>query len=110
VIAEFIQRMLSGGRAYPAESVGARCRDAVGRASRVDLVHRGEAPVAGRPAGLARLLVVIYAIFAIAATVWSNFGLGYLLIPLALPIIGLWWLRRTSGAAPSPIDGPAQEA
>jgi cytochrome bd-type quinol oxidase subunit 2 len=35
------------------------------------------------------------------ATVWSNFGLGYLLIPLALPIVGLWWLRRTAstGAA-----------
>lgn len=29
------------------------------------------------------------------ATVWSYFGVGYLLIPLALPIVGLWWLRRT---------------
>jgi hypothetical protein len=28
-------------------------------------------------------------------TVWSDFGLGYLLIPLALPFAGLWWLRRT---------------
>lgn len=28
------------------------------------------------------------------ATVWSNYGLGYLLIPLALPITGLVWLRR----------------
>lgn len=29
------------------------------------------------------------------ATVWSYYGAGYLLIPLALPIVGLWWLRRT---------------
>jgi len=27
------------------------------------------------------------------ATVWSQFGLGYLFIPLFLPILGLWWLR-----------------
>ena len=32
------------------------------------------------------------------ATVWSSFGSGYLFIPLALPIIGLWWLRRSSPA------------
>lgn len=29
------------------------------------------------------------------STVWSDFGLGYLLIPLVLPFVGLWWLRRT---------------
>ena len=34
------------------------------------------------------------------ATVWSTFGSGYLFIPLALPIIGLWWLRRSA-----PADG-----
>ncbi len=28
-------------------------------------------------------------------TVWSGFGEGYGFIPLVLPIIGLWWLRRT---------------
>jgi hypothetical protein len=28
-------------------------------------------------------------------TVWSKFGLGYGLIPLVLPILGLIWLRRT---------------
>ncbi len=33
------------------------------------------------------------------ATVWSTYGSGYLFIPLALPIIGLWWLRRTSPRA-----------
>lgn len=30
------------------------------------------------------------------ASVWSTFGSGYLFIPLVLPIVGLWWLRRTS--------------
>ncbi len=28
-------------------------------------------------------------------TVWSGFGAGYGFIPLVLPVIGLWWLRRT---------------
>ncbi|WP_197321960.1 hypothetical protein [Saccharomonospora sp. NB11] len=30
------------------------------------------------------------------ATVWSNFGMGYLFIPLVLPVFGLLWLRRTA--------------
>lgn len=29
------------------------------------------------------------------ASVWSWFGVEYLLLPLALPILGLWWLRRS---------------
>lgn len=29
------------------------------------------------------------------ATVWSEYGMGYGFVPLILPIIGLWWLRRT---------------
>lgn len=29
------------------------------------------------------------------ATVWSNFGLGYLFLPAVLPILVLRWLRRT---------------
>ncbi|MCE0765614.1 hypothetical protein LWC35_22295 [Pseudonocardia kujensis] len=29
-------------------------------------------------------------------TVWSVYGRGYGFIPLVLPFIGLWWLRRTS--------------
>jgi hypothetical protein len=29
-----------------------------------------------------------------ADTVWSRFGQGYLFIPLVLPFVGLWWLRR----------------
>lgn len=28
-------------------------------------------------------------------TVWSHFGQGYGFIPLVLPLVGLWWLRRT---------------
>jgi hypothetical protein len=28
-------------------------------------------------------------------TVWSYYGIGYLFIPLALPILGMLWLRRT---------------
>lgn len=33
------------------------------------------------------------------ATVWSVYGKGYLFIPLVLPMIGLWWLRRTASAS-----------
>jgi len=29
------------------------------------------------------------------ASVWSGFGSGYGFIPLILPFVGLWWLRRT---------------
>ncbi|GAA1905069.1 hypothetical protein [Lapillicoccus jejuensis] len=28
-------------------------------------------------------------------TVWSHFGSGYGYLPLVLPVVGLWWLRRT---------------
>jgi len=27
-------------------------------------------------------------------TVWSDYGIGYGFVPLVLPFIGLWWLRR----------------
>lgn len=30
------------------------------------------------------------------ATVWSQFGAGYLFIPLVLPVVGLWWLLHGS--------------
>lgn len=30
------------------------------------------------------------------ATVWSGFGIGYGLVPLALPVFALWWLGRLS--------------
>lgn len=29
-------------------------------------------------------------------TVWSHFGQGYGFVPLLLPLLGLWWLRRTA--------------
>lgn len=29
-------------------------------------------------------------------TVWSHFGSGYGYVPLVLPVLGLWWLRRHS--------------
>ncbi|WP_018156559.1 hypothetical protein [Demetria terragena] len=31
-------------------------------------------------------------------TVWSHFGSGYGYVPLLLPVLGLWWLRRTGNA------------
>ena len=34
------------------------------------------------------------------ATVWSDYGMGYLFLPLVLPVLGLLWLRRTSRTAP----------
>lgn len=33
------------------------------------------------------------------ATVWSVFGSGYGFIPVLLPVLGLWWIRRTSPPA-----------
>jgi hypothetical protein len=27
-------------------------------------------------------------------TVWSDYGVGYAFVPLVLPFVGLWWLRR----------------
>lgn len=30
-----------------------------------------------------------------ADTVWSQYGAGYLFIPLVLPFVGLWWLRSS---------------
>jgi len=32
------------------------------------------------------------------STVWSLYGAGYACIPLLLPILGLWWLRKTKSA------------
>lgn len=34
-------------------------------------------------------------------TVWAHFGQGYGYVPLVLPIVGLWWLRRISSTPPS---------
>ena len=32
-------------------------------------------------------------------TVWSVYGRGYGFVPLVLPLVGLWWLRRTGRGA-----------
>jgi hypothetical protein len=37
--------------------------------------------------------------FGRTSTVWSSYGLGYLLIPLVLPVLGLLYLRRRRPAA-----------
>lgn len=39
------------------------------------------------------------------STVWSYYGVDYLLIPLALPVSGLLWLRRAAAAGRSPAQG-----
>ena len=41
-------------------------------------------------------------------TVWSHFGQGYGYVPLLLPVLGLWWIRRTARATED-FD-PAAEA
>jgi drug/metabolite transporter (DMT)-like permease len=38
------------------------------------------------------------------ATVWSGFGIGYGLVPLVLPVLGLVWLRR-SGRGEGALTG-----
>ncbi|MER6995850.1 hypothetical protein [Streptomyces sp. NPDC000410] len=38
------------------------------------------------------------------ATVWSDFGMGYLFIPVLLPVTGILWLRR-AGAGTGDGDG-----
>lgn len=42
-------------------------------------------------------------------TVWSVYGMGYGFIPLVLPILGLWWLRKHPAAAirPAPATSGA---
>lgn len=44
-------------------------------------------------------------------TVWSGYGRGYLFIPLALPVLGMWWLVRhpvtPAGAAAIPLASGA---
>ncbi|QDQ10508.1 hypothetical protein [Streptomyces spectabilis] len=35
------------------------------------------------------------------ATVWSDFGMGYLFIPVLLPVTALYWLRRSRATSGS---------
>ena len=41
-------------------------------------------------------------------TVWSQLGAGYGYVPLVLPFVGLWWLRRTGRTAA--VDTPPSGA
>ena len=45
------------------------------------------------------LLTVLDAALFPDQTVWSDFGAGYLFIPLVLPFVGLWWVRRTAASS-----------
>lgn len=40
-------------------------------------------------------------------TVWSDYGMGYLFLPILVPVVGLLWLRHTEGGASSDeaLDG-----
>jgi len=40
------------------------------------------------------------------ATVWSVYGQGYGFVPLVLPVVGLWWIRRVSTRQRSVRSGP----
>lgn len=42
-------------------------------------------------------------------SVWSFFGSGYLFIPLVLPVLGLFWLRRTGRAEAAAQPGGATQ-
>jgi hypothetical protein len=39
-------------------------------------------------------------------TVWSDFGAGYVFIPLVLPFVGLWWLRNTQSGVGGQAKAP----
>ncbi|MEV4774477.1 hypothetical protein [Microbacterium sp. LWH12-1.2] len=40
-------------------------------------------------------------------TVWSMFGVGYLFIPLVLPVFGIWWLRTHRPVSSPQLSGVA---
>ena len=42
--------------------------------------------------------------FGREATVWSAYGLGYLLIPLVLPVLGMIWLYRRGPSAAARVS------
>ena len=46
-----------------------------------------------------------------ASTVWSLFGVGYLFIPLVLPVLGMLWLyhERPSAVAARPSPGSTEK-
>lgn len=52
------------------------------------------------------LSVVAPELFA-HASVWSYYGVGYLFIPLVLPVLGMLWLSRNR-PVPTPAEGAAR--
>ena len=75
----------------------------------VSLVRGGEL---ARKAALLCCCVELFGVLAVGtwtlaepsafpdATVWSDYGMGYLFIPVVLPLTGLYWLRRARTDAP----------
>ncbi len=66
-------------------------------------------PVALLAVSIELLGVLVIGTFSVVApddfrhpTVWSLYGVGYGFVPLVLPLVGLWWLRRNR---PSPLTG-----
>ena len=53
------------------------------------------------------LSLVLPAVFPFEYTVWWGFGLGYLLIPLALPVLGLLFLRSQRAVFATPAGAKA---
>lgn len=53
-------------------------------------------------AGVLLVGVLSYAVRSLFPdrTVWSHFGQGYGYVPLVLPVLGLWWLRRFRAGTP----------
>ena len=43
--------------------------------------------------------------FGRQSTVWSAYGMGYMFIPLVLPVLGMWWLA-THRPAVQPVAEP----
>jgi hypothetical protein len=42
--------------------------------------------------------------------VWSGYGEGYGFLPLVLPVLGLWWLRRSGSEQPIPEASAAPKS
>jgi hypothetical protein len=71
------------------------------RSAQLKLTSRGRKLLLGGSLVAHELAVPGSNPFGREATVWSAFGAGYLLIPLALPILGILWLRSQRAAVPS---------
>lgn len=74
----------------------------------VATVALGTGRDASRPVAVAAILVELVGVLLVGtlsilasslfpdATVWSDYGQGYGYVPLALPFVGIWWLRHTA--------------